>query len=392
MGSFLSGGIHSGTIVALMGRLSSEPVRTFCIGFGGNVGGYLDERKYARQVASRYRAIHKEYEVHPDLPDIVEDITRSFDEPFGDHSTIPSYYVCKTTRQNVKVALPGLGGDELFGGYERYLSFKLSSLYNRFPQFIRENVIREIVEAIPERNDGHYSVNHMKRFVRSASLPPDSRYFGYLSMLNDNRTGTLFSEPENFREPFHTCKDLILSYFNSYNANAGSNDLKNHNNLNALNRVFYCDMKTYLPEDILACTDRMSMRHSLEVRVPFLDHKLMEFCATIPHEMKIRLWDKKHILKKATSSLLPKEVVTHRKQDFVGPMARWLQGDLKGYVLNVLSEKNMNKHCIFNNKRVKNILDEHFNRMEINDKLIWSLVMLQSWFNLYIEDHSFIDS
>jgi len=373
IGAFLSGGIDSGVIVALMSKLSSDPVHTYCMGFGGNVGGYFDERKYARQVASRYGAIHKEYEVFPDVSSIIQDIVLSFDEPFADHSTIPSYYLCKTTRENVKVALSGLGGDELFGGYERYLGFKLSILYNMLPWPLREKVIRQLIEKIPERADGHYTVNHLKRFVRSASLPHDLRYFGFLAMLEKSRNSSIFAEPEKYTSGFDHCRNIILAHFNSNNANE------------LLERVFYCDIKSYLPDDILACTDRMSMRHSLEVRVPFLDHKLMEFCATIPHEMKIKLWDKKHILKTAALNILPKEVVTHRKQGFEGPMTRWLQTDLKPYVLNVLSKKNLNKHGMLNYDLLKTILDEHFSRVEIHDKLIWSLVIFQTWYNLYIE-------
>jgi len=128
------------------------------------------------------------------------------------------------------------------------------------------------------------------------------------------------------------------------------------------------------------------------VRVPFLDHKLMEFCATIPSEMKVRVWDKKYILKKALADVLPKEVLKHRKQGFIGPMSRWLQRELRPYVLEILNEKNLDKHGIFNKRTVKSVLDEHFNRVEMNEKLIWSLVMFQSWYNLYIEGHFPVNS
>jgi asparagine synthase (glutamine-hydrolysing) len=374
LGAFLSGGIDSGTVVALMSNLNPEPVRSFSMGFGGNVGGYLDEREYARQVASMYGTLHSEKKILPNFKNIIEDIIRSFDEPFADHSTIPSFYLCKTTREEVTVALSGLGGDELFGGYERYLGYKMSTFYNRLPWFLRENVIRQLVEKIPERTDGHYTVNHLKRFVRSASLPADARYLGFLSMLSKGRNESLFSEPRLYEEGFEAIKDLIFRYFNTTNATE------------LMDRVFYCDIKTYLPEDILACTDRMSMRHGLEVRVPFLDHKLVEFCATIPHEMKVTFGDKKNILKKAVKDILPKGVISHRKQGFVGPMTTWLQTDLKPFVLKSLQVSNLNKHGIFNNKVVNKILDEHFNRLEINDKLIWSLVMFQAWYDMY-RDH-----
>jgi asparagine synthase (glutamine-hydrolysing) len=374
LGAFLSGGIDSGTVVAFMSRYCSEPVRTFSIGFGGNVGGYLDERGYARQVASRYGAIHTEKEVVPKFEGLVEDITRSFDEPFADPSTIPSFYLSQTTREHVTVALSGLGGDEMFGGYERYLGFKLSTYYNRLPWLLREKVVRQLVGKIPEREDGHYTVNHLKRFVRSASMAEDARYLGFISMLSKNGQQSLFSDVGRYQENLEVCRDIILQYFNTQNASE------------PMDRLFYCDIKTYLPEDILACTDRMSMRHCLEVRVPFLDHKFVEFCATIPHKMKIRFGEKKHILKKAVQNLLPKEVLNHRKQGFVGPTTIWLQTDLKPFILDRLKDSNLDKHGILNKNTVKRVLYDHFNRREINDKLIWSLVMFQTWYDFYIDN------
>jgi len=238
---------------------------------------------------------------------------------------------------------------------------------------LREKVLKGIVNKVPERKDGHYTVNHLKRFVRSASLPQDLRYLGFLSINGNHSDRTLFSEPDRYRDNIEYSKALILQYYNSENASE------------PMDRMFYCDMKTYLPEDILACTDRMSMRHSLEVRVPFLDHKLVEFCATIPHEKKVTLMNKKVILKKALKNILPDEVLKHRKQGFVGPMSLWLKNDLKQYVLEILSEKNLCKHGILNKNTVKTLLEEHFNGREMHDKRIWSLVMFQSWYNLYID-------
>jgi asparagine synthase (glutamine-hydrolysing) len=376
LGAFLSGGIDSSTVVALMSRVSESPVKTFSIGFGGNTGGYLDERKYAKQVAERYTTDHKEYEVLPSPEGLVEKIVRAFDEPFADDSAIPSFFVCKIARENVTVALSGLGGDEVFAGYERYFGFKLGQEYKRLPLLFRERFIRKCVENLHERSDGHYTVNHMKRFVRSASLRPDLAYLGYLFKMNSNIRGSFFSEPDRFEKHFQSCQDLVLSYFNSSNVSDGSD---------SLNRAFYCDIKTYLPEDILAVTDRMSMHHALEVRVPFLDHKFMEFCATIPPEMKMKWFRKKYLLKKAVRSLLPQDVIKHRKQGFVGPMAQWLKNDLKSFVLETLSEKNLKGHGLFNFRTIERILDEHFSEKEIHDTLIWSLVIFQTWFDLYIE-------
>jgi asparagine synthase (glutamine-hydrolysing) len=372
LGAFLSGGIDSGMIVALMSKFSREPVRTFNISFGGNTGGFLDERGFAREVAQRYGAVHHEYEVRPEVSDVVSEIVKAFDEPFADSSTIPSYYVSKITRQDVTVALSGLGGDELFGGYERYLGFRLTTAYRRIPLVIREKVIRPLVEALPERKDGHYTVNHLKRFVRSASMGDGDCYLNFITSIHNRRRDGLFSDPMLLDKGFEQCEQSFLDYFNTRNAD------------DPLDRVFYLDMKTYLPEDILACTDRTSMWHSLEVRVPFLDHRLVEFCTTIPNRLKVSSLEKKRILKKGASPLLPDRVISHRKQGFDSPMTRWLQTDLKSFALELLSEENLAKHGLFKKSFIDVILSEHFSRVEIHDKLIWSLVMFQSWYNTYM--------
>jgi len=373
LGAFLSGGVDSSTVVALMSRVSEKRVRTFSIGFGGDTKGFLDERKYAEMVARQYNTRHRDYEVHLEPEGMVEKIVQAFDEPFADDSAIPSYYVCKIARENVTVCLSGLGGDEMFSGYERHLGFALSKVYEKVPDFIKNGIIRKVVEKIPERADGHYTVNHMKRFVRSVSLPSDLRYFGYISMLNDDIKNTFFSEPRKFFSPFHQCQQHITSHFNAPNAD------------DDMNRLFFCEIKNYLPEEILALTDRMSMQHSLEVRVPFLDHNLVEFCATIPPAMKMKRFRKKYLLKKAVRHLLPSEVVNHRKQGFGSPMSQWLHKDLKTYVIDTLSEKNIKKHGIFNKKTVDNIISDHISKKEIHDKLIWSLVIFQTWYDMYIK-------
>lgn len=376
LGAFLSGGIDSSTVVALMSSVSPSPVRTFCMGFGGSVGGYLDERGFARQVAQRYATQHREHEISPDPAGLIEKIVSSFDEPFADDSTIPSYFVCKVAREDVTVALSGLGGDEVFGGYERYLGLRLSREYRRIPLLFRERLIRKAVEGLGERRDGHYTVNHMKRFVRSGSLPADLCYLGYLSIISPLVKGSLFADAARFTQRFEECDQIMRSCFNSDQV-AGEGDI--------LNRAFYCDLKTYLPEDVLAVTDRMSMHHALEVRVPFLDHKFLEFCATIPPELKLKRFSKKYLLKKAVRPLLPQEVVTHRKQGFVGPMTEWLKHDLKAYALDTLSGSALERHGIFSFPTIERVLEEHFSGREIHDTLIWSLLVFQTWYGIYIE-------
>ena len=378
LGAFLSGGVDSSTVVALMTEFSDSPVNTICMGFGGKVGGYLDERVYARQVAKRYGTKHRECEVLPRAEGLIETIVRAFDEPFADDSAIPSFFVCKSARENVTVALSGLGGDEAFAGYERYLGFVASGWFRQLPSFAREGVIRPLIEGLAERADGHYTVNHMKRFVRSSSLPPDACYLGFINKITPGISERFFADPEHFKLHRLACQDLALSYFNTPNVIGGAG---------SLNRALFSDMKTYLPEDILAVTDRMSMQHALEVRVPFLDHKFIEFCASIPPGMKIKWLQKKYLLKKAVRGLLPDEVINHRKQGFVGPMTSWLKNELKPYVYETLSEANLRKHNLLNSSTVLKILDEHFSGTEIHDTLIWSLVIFQTWYDIYIDNH-----
>jgi len=376
LGAFLSGGIDSSAIVGMMSRASAGKVNTFTIGFGGEVGGYLDERGYAGMVARRYGTNHREYEVTPEPAGLIEKIVRSFDEPFADDSTVPTYFVCKTAREHVTVTLSGLGGDEALGGYERYMGYMLRGLYARLPLLLREKIIRTMVERLPERADGHYTINHMKRFIRSASLSPDLAYYGFITKMSPSLSNSFYSDGDRYGRYADQCRDLILEHFNSPNVDGPAD---------AMDRVFYCDAKTYLPDDILSVTDRVSMYHALEVRVPFLDHRLFEFCAQIPVELKMKWFRKKHLFKKAVRHLLPQEVLDHRKQGFVGPMAQWLKKDLKSFTEATLCEKNLARHGLFHFPTVQRILHEHYSGREIHDTLIWSLLVFQTWYDLYIE-------
>jgi asparagine synthase (glutamine-hydrolysing) len=375
LGAFLSGGIDSSAVVAFMAKASGGvPVRTFTIGFAGEDGGAADERRYARMVADRYLTDHREYEVRPDVTGVIESIVRSFDEPFADDSMIPSYFVCKTAREQVTVALSGLGGDEAFLGYSRYLGFRLSQSFNRVPSVIRSGVIRPLVGMIPEFGRAGNRVNHLKRFVRSAVDDEARRYLGYvMKIAPEYRTRLFGAGGAKTLTAMEAAQERFLGHYRNAQAEE------------AMDRMSYCDVKTYLPDDILALTDRLSMCHSLEVRVPFLDHKLFEFSATIPSETKMKWLRKKHLLKAALAGMLPEPVISHRKQGFVGPMSRWLKRDLKQYTLDVLAPERLARHDILDSQTVARILSDHFDGRETNDTLIWSLVVFQTWFDMYVE-------
>jgi asparagine synthase (glutamine-hydrolysing) len=376
LGAFLSGGVDSSAVVAFMARAGTTPVNTFTIGFG-QVNGFDDERRYAQMTADRYATRHREYEVRPDVTGIVDSIVRSFDEPFADDSTIPSYFVCKTARQHVTVALSGLGGDEAFLGYERYLGFRLSQWWTKVPASLRTGVIAPMVNWLPEPGNGHNRVNHLKRFVRSSVDDEARRYLGFVAKIAPEYRQRLFREGGG---RYDAAMTAAQERFESHYRSAEADD--------PLDRVLYCDVQTYLPDDILALTDRMSMHHSLEVRVPFLDHELFEFSATIPARLKIKWLQKKHLLKKGLATLLPKPVLAHRKQGFVGPMSQWLTRDLRRQTLEVLSPERLSRHSILDHGTVSKILSDHFEGRETNDTLIWSLVMFQTWFDLYLGDRT----
>jgi asparagine synthase (glutamine-hydrolysing) len=375
LGAFLSGGIDSSAVVAFMAKAGeSAPVKTFTIGFAGEAGGPADERRYARLVADRYRTDHREVEVQPDVTGVIESIVRGFDEPFADDSMIPSYFVCKTARERVTVALSGLGGDEAFLGYERYLGVRLSQWFDRVPAPIRSSVIKPLVNSVPEFGVVGNRVNHVKRFVRAAVDDEATRYLGYVLKIAPAYRDRLFG-PSGAGS--HAAMDAVRERFLGHYRNAPADE--------PLDRVLYCDINTYLPDDILALTDRMSMQHSLEVRVPFLDHELFEFTATIPPALKMKWLRKKHLLKKGLASMLPAPVISHRKQGFVGPMPKWLKGDLKSYTLRVLAPDRLARHDLLDRKTVARILADHFDGRETNDTLIWSLVVFQTWFDLYVD-------
>jgi asparagine synthase (glutamine-hydrolysing) len=275
----------------------------------------------------------------------------------------------------VTVALSGLGGDEAFCGYERYLGFRLSQYFNRLPGWFRSGAVLPLVNALSESGGGGTRVNHLKRFVRSSGEEEARRYLGFVMKIGQAYRDALFVPESGINpEALAAVEDRFLAHYRGADAE------------DPLDRVVSCDVHTYLADDILALTDRLSMCHSLEVRVPFLDHELFEFCATIPSEMKLRWFRKKYVLKKALRDTLPTPVLTHRKQGFVGPMAQWLRGDLRRYTEAVLSRRELARHGLLDQGTVERVLSDHFEGRETNDTLIWSLVVFQVWFNLYMDN------
>lgn len=368
LGAFLSGGIDSSAIVAIMSKFSSQPVKTFSIGFGEEERHY-DELKYARAVADRFGADHREFMVRSDIVGLLPTVVKHFDEPFANPTAILMYLLSKETKKHVSVALSGTGGDEAFSGYTRYAGMRLAEYAQYVPKTLRQ-ILGCLTNKIPESSNGKHLGRRVRSFVEGTMLPPEERYVSWVSVFNDDMKRELFTgdiSPES--------NSVAGSYIGRY--------LTSNEAANIHDRVFYTDVKTYLPNNQLEYVDKMSMAHALEVRVPFCDHKLLEFAATIPHHLKIRGMNTKHLLKKAVSRVLPQDIMNRKKTGFNVPLGLWFQGELKSLMKDELSEDRIKRSGIFDHKVVARIMREHESGYRDYSLHIWALLVFQVWDDAY---------
>jgi asparagine synthase (glutamine-hydrolysing) len=367
IGAFLSGGIDSGLMVAMMAAASERPVETFTVGFAQSGPAFIDERVYARMIAKRYRLNHHEINVEPHVADIIGDIVAAFDEPFSDDSVIPSYYVSQEARRFVKVALTGLGGDELFGGYRRHLGVRVGDHYGRVPGWLREQVLDPLIRRLPEPKSSADVIDHLKRFSRSSSQPPSMRYQDSMTSLPAAERSRLYLKEAAAHINLAATAATLTDTFDGFQHGT------------SVDRALKTDLRCYLPDDILTLTDRLSMWHSLELRVPYLDHRLVEEVMTIPSRLKIRGLNQKHILKQVASRWLPEPVIRHRKQGFEAPMGRWLRGPLKPLLQDTLTRAAVQECGIFDWAQIERLHSEHLSGARKHSKLLFSLLMFHLW-------------
>lgn len=363
LGAFLSGGIDSSTVVAMMARQMDRPVKTFSIGF---TESSFDELHYARITAKHFNTEHHEYIVTPDVCKLVDEIIWHHDEPFADVSSIPTYIVSKMAREHVTVILSGDGGDELFGGYDRYLVDRKRQMFGYIPGFLRRNLMLRASRAIPRAMYG-------KNFLRNAALDSDARYVDSISCFDEDSKRHLLSREVRARLNGRdsSCEFRRL--------------LSMPQTPERLDRLLYLDSKTYLPGDILTKVDRMSMAHSIEAREPLLDHKLIEFVQTIPASLKLRGSVGKHILKSAVRGLIPDEIIGRRKQGFGVPIRRWFNNELRELLQDTLTDARTQQRGYFNQSMVDAILREHLSGRRDNSSHLWSLLMLEMWHRAFID-------
>ena len=368
LGAFLSGGVDSSTIVALMARLSPRPVKTFSIGFRH---ADFNEADYARIVAQNFATEHHELILEPNVVETVESLTRGLEEPFGDSSILPTYYVSCLARKHVTVVLSGDGGDEALAGYARYRIHLQQRHGYPIPRwagrFYRDSVYPLLPYGMPGRN-----------FIYSLSLPWMERYVEAVSILPAHRNHSLLAD--DFLDSFAADADPLHA-FRQYLVNARAHD--------RLSRTLYLDTKTYLPGDILTKVDRMSMAASLEVRVPLLDHVFLEWVTSLSPKWKMRGARHKYLLVRLAQRLgIPDSVLHRPKKGFTLPLLHWMRRELKDFVLAVLLEPRTLQRGYFNKAGLQRLLQAFF-RGETDDcHEIWRLMMFELWHRNFLEQMS----
>src|SRR5437870_718203 len=325
LGAFLSGGIDSSAMVAVMAQESGTRVKTFSIGYEG-AGSFQDERRYARIVAERFGTDHREFVVSPDVEALLPDLVATMEQPFADSSVIPNYYISQLTRQHVTVALSGLGGDEIGGGYQRYLGMLWAERYRRLPKALRSRRLERAVTQLPDVRSGRRWIDRAKRFFATTSLDSADRYAAMVTTFSRAERDRLLTPDFRTESGADDAADLVTGMFESAAADG------------VLHAAMLADLHSYLPGDLLTLADRVSMRHSLEVRVPFLDHPLVELMASAPSHLKVAGWTTKVLMLEAFQKLLPASILRRRKVGFSVPLALWLRTDLRSTMHEILSE------------------------------------------------------
>ena len=367
LGAFLSGGVDSSAVVATMAGLSSTPVQTCSIGFDDP---RFDESSYARQVAERYRTNHRMKVVSSDDFDLIDTLAWLYDEPFADSSAIPTYRVCQMARKHVTVALSGDGGDESLGGYRRYrMHLGEEAVRGRLPLALRRGMFGSLGRLYPKADWAPRALRAKTTF-QALAMDSVQAYCHSMSQMRSDARQALFSPALQRSLGGYAALDL----FRQHAAQAQTDD--------PLALIQYLDYKTWLIGDINTKVDRASMAHSLEVRSPLLDHKLVEWLATLPSDFKIRGGQGKAVFKQAYESLLPYDLLYRPKMGFSVPLASWLRGPLKGRVQQALTGERMRDCGFFNPATVRRLIDEHNSGLRDHATALWMLLMFEAFLRL----------
>lgn len=363
LGVFLSGGLDSSCIVALMRKHISGSLKTFTIGYEDESFSELD---YAEIVAKQFDTDHQVLMLDTMRPEYVEQTLYHLDEPMTDLSTVPLYLLCKQAREHVTVCLSGEGADESFAGYDRFKASRLNRWFNIMPGFIRRDMIGNLVGMLPDQPQKKGAINMLKRFVEGSNLDSDGEHLRWQYFLNkkleDNLFGDAFKSSTN-RDPFWQVRKY------SAQCDAGND---------ALNREIYLDMRFMMTDSVLMKVDRMSMASSLEIRVPLLDHVLVEYMASLPGNWKLNKLTTKYIFRSALEGLLPEKVVHRGKQGYSLPVKHLLRGDLHDYMVELLHDSPLIREQM-NTQYIDTLIDEHCSMKQNHNHILWALINVAIW-------------
>ena len=360
VGVLLSGGVDSATLAALAAQESGERLRTFTIGFRERS---FDELERARLVAERYDTDHHELVVDPDVEDVLTRLAEVFDEPLADSSALPTYLVSELASRHVKVALSGEGGDELFGGYHTYVADAIAPWAGR-----PAAALRPLIQRLPSSSARVSFDYKAKRFARGGALPPLERHHAWKEIFSPDARAALRADPAG------PAFDPLDVYRERYATTAGAEPLA---------RLQDVDRAIYLVDDLLVKTDRASMSHSLEVRVPFLDTAVTDLALAVPSRRHLLGFRKKRLLRRAVAPLVPRQIVHGRKRGFSIPAAAWLRGELQPFARDVLSPEALRRQGLFRPEVVEGLLDEHAAGRADHSRQIWCLMTIGLWLERY---------
>ncbi|HEX9636844.1 MAG TPA: asparagine synthase (glutamine-hydrolyzing) [Acidobacteriota bacterium] len=363
LGAFLSGGIDSGAVVGLMAGLIDQPVQTFSIGFDDPS---YDELAHARRIARAFRTDHSERVIRPEAVALVERLLPHLDDPIADFSIFPTFLVSELARERVTVALSGDGGDELFAGYDTYLAERADRIARKLPAALHRLGLSALAALPPTaRKKGLF--NRLRRFAEGARMDTSLGHLRWMLFLDAAQRAELYGggllgavDPAETLEPFRRHAEQ-----------SGAPD--------PITGALYIDLKTYLADDILVKVDRMSMAVSLEARVPFLDHRVVEYAASLELAAKLRGLSTKRLLRQALSGLLPPETLARGKQGFSIPMKNWLRGELKPMLLDTLSEARVRRRGWFAWPAVERLQREHLAGQADHAHRLWALLLVERW-------------
>ncbi len=373
LGVLLSGGLDSSTVVALMSQLQVRSIRTFSIGFEESD---YSELRFAREVARRFGTDHHELIVRPDAAAVLPKLIWHYNEPFGDSSCIPTYYVSQLTRSHVKVALNGDGGDEAFAGYDRYRGAKLAQSLRWIPKPVLQgakHLFRQMADRVVKGDPKRW--RRPLHFLEALTDSSDSglRYLRWVSIFTESEKGELYTDRLRADLAGHSAEKFLLERLHRSKASS------------MVDRLLDTDSQSYLPEDLLVKMDIASMAHGLEVRSPFLDHKFLEAVARMPADLKLHRFQTKYLLREMVKGLLPPSILTRRKMGFAVPIDHWFRGELREFLRDVLLDPSTIQRGYFKRGAVENLLSEHQERKRDRRFHLWALLNLELWHRTFID-------